>query len=310
MSDIYTKQYQLKSLRILHIEDSQDHQLLMRHYLREIPWNIDYQNCSTLSETHDLLNSEDVYFDLVLMDYMLKGEVSSSLIEKFPSIPVVIITAHDDEELDQKLMKMGAADFVSKSDLSSRLLKRIIRHAIERQSILNRLAHESTHDSLTELYNRRFALQELERLKEEQWRHNNPFSLCMIDVDGLKSINDQHGHYTGDDAINTLADGIKNSLRRGDIGARLSGDEFLILFPNTPAIQARQCLSRVNQYLACNPLTINDQNIPISVSYGLMDYSSTMENTLLKVVDEYLYQAKTAGKNCLCENGSIMVVEA
>lgn len=291
---VHTKQ----SLHILHVEDSVDHQLIMRSLLSKTGLSFSLTQCDSRDEVKRKLAANPP-FDLVLLDYLLADGPSETMLGWFTGVPVVVVTVMEDDHIDSKLMRMGAADFVCKSELSPSLLTRIIRHALDRQNILNQLIEESWHDSLTGLYNRRFALREVGRLLSEFKRYGSEFSCAIIDMDGLKEINDTHGHLVGDRAIKHVAAAMTTVQRDDDIAARIGGDEFLLVFPKTSAQDAQQCLARMSEYLAQHPLQDEAAKLHMSVSCGLVQSEGEPVQQLLERADQQLYDAKRQGKNCI-----------
>jgi len=117
-----------------------------------------------------------------------------------------------------------------------------IRDASERKRVESSLRHLSTHDPLTGLYNRGFFENELERLERGR---QFPLGIVVVDVDGLKSINDALGHAAGDDLLKRTAAVLTRIFRAEDIVARIGGDEFAVLLPGADALIVAQVLSRV-----------------------------------------------------------------
>lgn len=144
------------------------------------------------------------------------------------------------------------------------------------------------HDPLTNLYNRGYFEEELHRLEKSR---QYPISIFMLDVDNLKQINDRQGHLAGDETLRQTAQLLKASFREEDILARIGGDEFAVLLPNTHAQIAEGM-----RYRICSTLDHNNQthaNLPFSLSLGF----ATSEEPcslfhLLKEADERMYQHK------------------
>lgn len=184
------------------------------------------------------------------------------------------------------------------------LIKAIIDNmavAIERSILYDQteeLRKLSITDPLTGIYNRRYLNR---RLSEEITRYNrykHPFSFMMLDLDKFKEYNDTFGHIAGDNLLKTLAGRMEKSLRSIDIAARFGGDEFVVIFPQTPKVDAIQITNRLKEKI---DRVIGEQNVemPLSVSMGLATYpddaSSIME--LIEKTDQALYLAKKGGGN-------------
>jgi diguanylate cyclase (GGDEF)-like protein len=105
-------------------------------------------------------------------------------------------------------------------------------------------AHESRHDALTDLANRRAYEEQLAQEISRAQRYRHPLALCLIDLDGFKTINDRHGHRAGDEILRRVAD-VLRSTERADQGFRIGGDEFALLMPETTACQAGMAIARL-----------------------------------------------------------------
>ena len=167
----------------------------------------------------------------------------------------------------------------------------LVRHAEE----LERLA---TTDAMTNLHNRRHFL----ALAEAEWsrfqRYHRPLTLLLIDLDRLKAINDRFGHAAGDTAMVTAAEVFRNNRREPDIVARVGGDEFAMLLPETDATQAQVVADRLRLELKQRPLT-DGGGLTLTVSIGVAQAAVSMPNidALMKAADRGLYQAKAAGRD-------------
>ena len=157
------------------------------------------------------------------------------------------------------------------------------------------LVETAVTDPLTRLYNRRHME---DRLREEiarAARHEQPFALILIDLDGLKEINDLHGHEAGDIALRAVADSLRKVCRISDVAARFGGDEFAVLAPLTAAPEALKLAERIR-----TALKEHSPGAPLSVSIGVADNgdgSVTQPETLYATADKALYTAKEGGKD-------------
>lgn len=166
------------------------------------------------------------------------------------------------------------------------------------RKIMEHLAHT---DELTELNNRRnfFSLARVELRKCK--RHGRPLSLAAMDVDYFKTINDTYGHHAGDIALKQLAQLLKEQCREEDIVARIGGEEFAILFPESSLEDARKSAERLREF--CQNMKINsgEQEFSMTLSIGLTQTRETDANIdeTLSRADDALYQAKRNGRNQL-----------
>jgi len=161
--------------------------------------------------------------------------------------------------------------------------------AIERKSSEERIKHLSFHDSLTGLYNRAYFEEELERYNFPRYY---PLSIVMLDVNGLKVINDTFGHSEGDRLLQHLSQVLASVSRQGDILARIGGDEFAILLPSTTSEQAHGFCARIKQ--ACQQDKIKPIYLRLNISLGHTTQKGEYKeiNSLLKEADRNMYQDK------------------
>lgn len=160
-------------------------------------------------------------------------------------------------------------------------------------------------DVLTGTLNRRGFVKNLRREWDRATRYHHPLSLLVLDLDHLKTLNDRWGHGAGDAALRILGSALRNTCRTTDTIARMGGDEFAVLAPNTSARQAHELAERirrqVNQADAQAPWAPDR----ISVSIGFVDREGVPENrpeSLLEAADQALYRAKSGGRNRVQRN--------
>ena len=160
-----------------------------------------------------------------------------------------------------------------------------ITEILKREKDINFLLYR---DSLTGLYNRRFFEEELNRLDTSR---QLPIAIVMIDVNGLKVINDTYGHKAGDEHLQKVGEILKGSIRQEDILARWAGDEFVILMPNTDYEAARHLYQRIKS----NCLISYEDGEPVSVAIGVSvkTDNQTEINSVLEEADKDMYRDKT-----------------
>jgi diguanylate cyclase (GGDEF)-like protein len=165
-------------------------------------------------------------------------------------------------------------------------------------------------DELTGLMNRRAFAITTARLFGQAVRYNRPLSVLMIDADGLKQVNDQHGHGAGDDLLCLLAKCVQHELRTSDVLARHGGDEFVALLPETSASAARDVAERVRAAVENARSNLHGNPIQSTISIGIATYpdDGRILETLLSNADSALYRAKSAGRNRVVEFSSREII--
>jgi diguanylate cyclase (GGDEF)-like protein len=143
-------------------------------------------------------------------------------------------------------------------------------------------------DDLTGLANRRHFRAELERAIAVARRYDSPLSLILLDLDNFKSINDRYGHIRGDDALKVVADSIRRRLRAADLAARIGGDEFAVLLPETGRRQADALASTLAESIR----TALPAPLTTTASIGVSTFDRLGEADLLEEADGFLYKAK------------------
>ena len=161
--------------------------------------------------------------------------------------------------------------------------------AIERKSSEEKIKHLSFHDSLTGLYNRAYFEEELERYNFSRYY---PLGIVMLDVNGLKVINDTFGHSEGDRLLQHLSQVLTSASRQGDILARIGGDEFAILLPSTTSEEAHNFCERIKK--ACQQDIIKPIYLRLNISLGHTTQEGEYKdiNSFLKEADRNMYQGK------------------
>ncbi len=157
----------------------------------------------------------------------------------------------------------------------------------------------ATHDSLTGLYTRHHFFELAHHEYERSRRYQRPMSIVMLDLDGLKQINDEYGHQCGDRALQVLAQICQSVLRQVDLIGRYGGDEFIILLPETDLMKAVRAAERVRERATQTVVQDHQGTVRISVSLGVASLEDDIESieALVDRADQAQYLAKESGKN-------------
>ena len=154
-------------------------------------------------------------------------------------------------------------------------------------------------DPLTGLHNRRFMLEQLDRLNARAKRYGNTFSLALIDLDHFKSVNDTYGHEAADRVLCSLADLIRDDLRDADISARYGEEEFMVLLPETDMEDAVNTINRLRQRFTESRVDGIKRSLTLSAGVMSWEPGLSLEQLIFKT-DQRLAMAKYAGRNQVC----------
>lgn len=159
-----------------------------------------------------------------------------------------------------------------------------------------------TVDGLTQVFNRRYFNEALEREFNRSKRYDRALSLILFDIDHFKRVNDTYGHLAGDNLLRQIGNAVKPRLRREDIFARTGGEEFGILLPEIGREGAVTIAEKVRKIVEATPLRHEQQVVPCTVSLGVgeLEPADAMPEDLYKRTDERLYEAKQTGRNRVC----------
>jgi diguanylate cyclase (GGDEF)-like protein/PAS domain S-box-containing protein len=172
---------------------------------------------------------------------------------------------------------------------------------IEIGLLQNQLREQAIRDPLTDLFNRRYLDETLERELSRAERENYPLCIVMMDLDHFKDVNDLYGHEAGDVVLRSLAEKITEQCRHGDFACRYGGEEFVLVMPNI-------CLDSTSKRAKELHLNIESMNVPygrfnlsVTISMGIACYPThgKTKEELLRAADKALYKAKHSGRNCV-----------
>lgn len=156
-------------------------------------------------------------------------------------------------------------------------------------------------DGLTQIHNKRYLCEALEREIVRARRHGRPLSGMMFDIDYFKNINDQYGHLAGDHVLRELAEVVQTRIRRDEVFARYGGEEFMIVLPETSLPGAAALAESLREKVAEHGFVFQNERISLTVSIGCAAMQSEdTASDLIQRADEKLYEAKRSGRNRVC----------
>ena len=163
----------------------------------------------------------------------------------------------------------------------------------------------ATHDPLTELYNRRHFCELADKEIGRAMRHQRPLTLCIIDVDLFKPINDRYGHISGDDVLRQIGALVRRHARGDDVAARIGGEEFALLLPECTLGDGVAIAERLREAVASATFAPGGdvRRITISVGVAMLSAEHDSRSGLMAAADAALYRAKSEGRNRVCAEG-------
>ena len=286
---------------VLLVEDNLIDAQLVRRLLRRVTGS--YYRITHVRTLNDaILSAEELTPDVILADLNLPDsrgtQTVTSLQTSYPDIPLVIVSAWEDEAISLRSVKAGAQDYLVKGHIDGANLHRVIRYAVERKRTeleLVRLAH---YDQLTSLPNRTLLRERVEHALSRAMRAGTGVATLVLDMDRFKEINDMLGHEIGDKLLVEVAQRIRASLRDQDTVARLGGDEFAVVLEGVS--EAREVLPVIERIIdsLAEVTTIGGHEINSSTSVGIAMFPENGSNLseLLRAADLAMYQAKSSGR--------------
>jgi diguanylate cyclase (GGDEF)-like protein len=182
------------------------------------------------------------------------------------------------------------------------ILLKFISHASLEARYHEEVYQLATHDPLTDLYNRRHFAEQVDTEIARALRHGRPLCLCIIDVDLFKPVNDRYGHIAGDGVLRQMAAILRSQVRREDLAARIGGEEFAVLLPETSIEGAQEFAEQFRGAVAGALFHPGGEAQHITVSVGVAEVRPDRgdRSRLMRAADAALYRAKDEGRNRVC----------
>jgi len=256
------------------------------------------------------------FFPIVLTDWMMPEMNGPDLCRALRAqsqngyVFIILLTAKDSKDDIVAGLEAGADDYLTKpfnrAELMARLktgtrileLERSLKTATEEIRVL------SIKDSLTSCYNRGCLTERLPREIKRARRYGHDLSVVLCDIDHFKEVNDTYGHQAGDAVLKAFAKILMDSIRNGvDWVSRYGGEEFLVVFPETPFQGAALVAERLRTAVAEATMETPEGDLHITASFGVTGFSASTPDSrvscdaVVKMADNMLYQAKNAGRN-------------
>lgn len=262
---------------------------------------------------------EENAFSTLILDMTLPDRSGvmniTEISQKYPTLPIVVLTGQEDYELAVSSLKEGAQDFLSKNRITADSLAHSLHYAksqkkaeLELQSSLEETAERNTHlenvarhDSLTKLPNRHYFMETAERILSRAERQEKQVALLYYDLNGFKKINDTYGHLAGDELLIQVSNRVNDIVRTSDLLARIGGDEFVII---TDIFDSkRETYHFIKRILGRfdAPFEIDGHSIICKPSIGIAFYPEADNlEMLIKQADTAMYEAKRSPNSFAC----------
>ncbi len=303
----------MSEAKILLVEDDKVQGNATKHYLESAGYNVTWvEDGKSAIKTIKTQDIDLVVLDLILPD-MSGNEVCRwlKLNQDTRGIPIIMLTAKGSTSDKVASLTAGADDHLTKpfneSELSARIYACLRTKALQDElreknrqleELLTKLEILAITDSLTQIYNRRYFESVIEKEFENTLRYKTPASCMMIDTDNFKSINDDFGHRIGDIVLKSIAQIIKNNLRKVDVVARWGGEEFIAILPRTTKEDTFIAAQRILKAISDNKFEGVNRSVTVSIGIAsIPDESIDNAEKLIHKADTAMYEAKKCGRN-------------
>jgi len=268
-----------------------------------------------IDDAHEALDAtERDDFELIVVDLDMPKFDGLRLCSQMRSrdatrgVPLLMVINEGDDGRLAKALDLGVNDYIyrpidhneliarSRSQLRHKRYQDRLHSAYERSMSL------AITDSLTGLYNRRYLTSHLDASLKRLTRESKSLAVAMVDIDHFKAVNDRFGHAIGDEILREVAARLKRGIRASDLAARLGGEEFVIVMPDTEIALAEAVISRLRQAISGVPFGLSDggeTTVTVSIGVAATTGGSDTPENLLKRADDALYAAKRGGRNCV-----------
>jgi len=286
----------MQATRILLVEDDSNVVLMLSRRLQRAGYAV--EAAGTVEAARAVAG-----WDIALLDRNLPDGDGLDLCEELraarPDGYLIVLTGDEREEAKLEGFDRGADDYITKSVNAEELAARI-RAGARIVALQKQLQELSMTDGLTSLRNRRAFDEQLPATFEHARRYERPLSLAVIDVDHFKSINDAFGHDAGDAILRGVAQLIAAGTRQTDYAARVGGEEFAVLLPETALFDGLQFAEKLRTSVAGTTIRVGEIEHHVTISIGLANVPhSAVKNAdeLYRAADQALYRAKANGRN-------------
>lgn len=288
-----------KSIKVMTVDDSRAMRthvscLLNQYQFQVIEAENGQQALDLLAENPDI--------KLIVTDYHMAPidglELTRRIREEIgrEELAIIALSAVEQGTLSARFIKSGANDFLTKPFLPEEFFCRITQN-IDLIEKTRELIDAATKDFLTKLYNRRFFFEKGIQKLEKARANGQNYALAMLDIDHFKSVNDTFGHDVGDEVLKGVSNILSVCARKGDLVARLGGEEFAILMTDIEAAELSGLFENMRSTIESRRYASLKDREYVTSSFGVCLNGEGDLDQLVKEADELLYQSKTSGRN-------------
>lgn len=312
------------AVSMLLVEDNPDDIAYVTEVLKQKNSHYKLLTARTLSDAVCQIKKNTL--DVILLDLCLPDErgcpTFRRLRQEVPNMPIIVFSQLNDEDTVLECMREGAEDFIVKGEYDHDFLFRTIRYALERHRIRKELQSVTEElkivnlklerlavvDPLTDVLNRRGLQQILTRELDVLKREGSGLLVLVVDLDDFDRINQSLGHVTGDIILKETARRLRSSLRPSDYIARIGGDEFVILLPQTRFAEGIHVAEKLRLAISQNSVSVNGGSgvyITASLALGGVSHDTPTIDHILSKTHLILNQSKMSGKNRVAYEGDL-----
>ncbi|NQT82362.1 diguanylate cyclase [bacterium] len=287
-----------------------DDELCKRETLAELAGALGFTVNAFSDWISALLELRRTRYDLLICNLFLNGVSGIDILREVkalsPSTAVIIATSSASIENAIECIREGAYDYLV-TPFTVGTLEVSINRSLEHRRLLKESQEKelykklATQDGLTKVNNYTFFRQFLGLELEKCLRYDYPVTLLMIDVDDLKSYNDNQGHMEGNRALKKIGEILKGFVRKADVAARYGGDEFAVIFSHTTKEKGAAVGERLRRLVQETDFkgerTLPGKNMTISIGVAACPEDAVSPEELISRADQALYEAKSKGKN-------------